>query len=481
MSKIPEEWEKQLKQKPFDNTHFTAQMRENVENRLGDPGPKPFKGWRYAAVLLPLAAVILWFGFSSLKPGPPAGSPAAAVMPAVTPQPQESGNMDVIPSGNGQSGARNDHVVGIASNYATAVSFPSSDAEGVEISLPLTAMISVPVLDDGNSPASYTPPALPGMTFRLPSAMEGKLQAALVFQADTGSAYVLLAPAGWKASAVTGANCSYGVTCEDLANREETMEYSDNAWGCTGCTVGSIGTYFPGKAGWANENGFTADPPAFLRQETAGTSGADARTVRYALAAETQDYQADGAAYYEEGEWGYLFRKLELTASPGAVAQDVTDTILRFFTTYHGPLLLPAVQNSDTAADYKDYTAESLYLALEQRGMKLSRVPDNEEHLFQKELAGKWPDELLIDKTDTPARPDRLSVYTYDNAEQCAAGLEALKLAINRTTNDGGVRIYPHIFRGGKFLAVYWMGGDSAEPYRYDKAIKLALSSLDSK
>ncbi|QQZ59366.1 hypothetical protein JI735_22250 [Paenibacillus sonchi] len=38
-----------------------------------------------------------------------------------------------------------------------------------------------------------------------------------------------------------------------------------------------------------------------------------------------------------------------------------------------------------------------------------------------------------------------------------------------------------HIFRGGKFLAVYWMGGDSAEPYRYDKAIKLALSSLDSK
>lgn len=101
--------------------------------------------------------------------------------------------------------------------------------------------------------------------------------------------------------------------------------------------------------------------------------------------------------------------------------------------------------------------------------------------MFKKQLAGVWPEELLIDKTDTPARPDRLSVYTYADSLECAEGLAALKLEINRTTNDGGVRIYPHVFRGGKFLVVYWMGGDSAEPYVYDKAIKLALRSLEGR
>ncbi|MNC06708.1 hypothetical protein D3C75_542290 [compost metagenome] len=478
MSRKPEDWEKELKEKPFDGTHFTAQMRQNVEKRLEDPQPKRFRGWRYAAVLLPLAAMFVWLGYSRLEPGQPTGSSIAAVTPAVTSQ--ENKNREDAPAASGPTTPPNERAAGIAGYYDAEVSFPSSEDGSAVVSLPLTAMISVPVLDDGNIPASYNLPPLTEMTFPLPPDMENKLQAALVFRADTGSAYMLLAPEGWTASAITGANGSYGVTFEDPEDPQQKLNYSDNAWGCQGCAVGDIGTYFPGKADWANDYGITIEPPAFIRQETAGAEGADARTVRYTLAAEAKGYQADGAAYYEEGEWGYLFRKLELTASSGSAEQDVINTILSFFTAIHGPLILPAVQNPEADPDPKEYTAESLYLALEQRGMKLSRVLDNEEHLFKKELAGRWPDELLIDKTDTPVRPDRLSVYTYNNAEECAAGLEALKLAINRTTYDGGARIYPHVFRGGKFLVVYWMGGDNAEPFQYDKAIKLALSSLDS-
>ncbi|OKP94305.1 DUF4850 domain-containing protein [Paenibacillus sp. P46E] len=480
MSTSPEDWEKQLKEKPFDGTQFTPQMRRNVEEHLRIQQPKRFRSWGYAAVLLPLAVIILWLGYSSWEPGKSAESSIAAVTPAVTPavNSQDNGMLEDAPGGSAHWSPKKDRAVGIASNYAATVSFPSSEEGHAEIALPLTAMFSVSALEGGET--HETLPPLPDMTYPLPPDMEGKLQAALVFRADTGSAYILLAPAGWTASAITGANGSYGVTFEDPEDPQRTLQYSDNAWGCQGCAVGDIGTYIPGKADWAGEYGMTIAPKEFTRQQVMGTKGPDARTVRYTVAAEAKGDQADGAAYYEEGEWGYLFRKLELAAPPGSFGQDMIDTILSYFTTYHGPLLLPAVQNTESSAGGAGNTTESLYLALEQRGMRLSRVLDTEEHLFKKELAGRWPDELLIDKTDTPVRPDRLSVYTYDNAEECAAGLDALKLAINRTTYDGGARIYPHAFRGGKFLVVYWMGGDNAEPYQYDKAIKTALSSVDS-
>lgn len=168
------------------------------------------------------------------------------------------------------------------------------------------------------------------MTFPLPAGMEDKLQAALIFQGDTGSAYILLAPAGWKASAVTGANGSLGATFEDPENPGQTLQYTDNAWGCQGCAVGSIGTYFPGKAEWADEYGLTIIPPAFTEQYMAGTRGADARTVRYSLPAEARGYETAGTAYYDEGEWGYLFRKLEMTTSSAFDGQDVIDSIQGF-------------------------------------------------------------------------------------------------------------------------------------------------------
>ncbi|AIQ40959.1 DUF4850 domain-containing protein [Paenibacillus sp. FSL R5-0912] len=481
MSKLPEEWEQQLKEKPFEGMNFTPQMQKKVEQRLGgyQPKPKRYKVLAYAAVLLPVMAMMLWFGYSGLEPGKLAGRLTPLVSEA--PQPLETGAADFspAPTSNNQSVPSNDYAVGIRSIYNAEVPFPSVEDKSAEVSIPLAAVLSVPVLDDGNSPAHVTPPPLPKMTFPLPAGMEDKLQAALVFQGDTGSAYILLAPAGWKASAITGANGSLGATFEDPDNPGQTLQYSDNAWGCQGCAVGSIGTYFPGKAEWADEYGLTIIPPAFTEQYMAGTGGADARTVRYSLPAEASGYETAGTAYYDEGEWGYLFRKLEITTSSAFDGQDVIDSIQGFFAAHHGPLLLPAAQNPESAAGSAEYTTQSLYLALEQRGMQLSLVPDTTELMFNKQLAGVWPEELLIDKTDTPARPDRLSVYTYADSQECAEGLAALKLEINRTTNDGGMRIYPHVFREGKFLVVYWMGGDSAEPYVYDKTIKLALHSLE--
>lgn len=449
MSKVPDEWEQQLKKKPFKDSHFSPQMQQRVEQRLGGHRRRRFMPFAYAAVLLPVIALVLWFGYSSLEPGK-------------------------------LHNANNDpEAVGIRSYYNSEITFPSSDEESGEVSLPLTAILSDSVLDDGNSPVFDTPPPLPAMTFPLQADLEDKLQALLVFQPNTGGAYLLLAPAGWTASAVTGANGSYGVSFTDPEDPEQFLHYSDNAWGCQGCAVGNIGTYFPGKAEWSEEYGITVIPPVFTEQQLAGTEGADARTVRYSMPAESAGYQTDGTAYYEDGEWGYLFRKLEMTTASGFSGEEIIRIIQSFFAANHGPVNLPAVQTPQTAAAGKVYTKQSLFLALEQRGMTLNLVPEANEPLFNDKLAGVRPDELLIGTTDTNVQPDRLSVYTFADSGGCAEGLAELKAELSRLSNNGELPVYPHIFTGGKFLVVYWKGGDSAEPYVYDKAIKLALHSLE--
>lgn len=97
MSKLPEEWEQQLKEKPFEGMNFTPQMQKKVEQRLGgyQPKRKRYKILAYAAVLLPVMAMLLWFGYSGLEPGKLAGRITPLVSEA--PPPRETGAADFSP------------------------------------------------------------------------------------------------------------------------------------------------------------------------------------------------------------------------------------------------------------------------------------------------------------------------------------------------------------------------------------------------
>lgn len=65
MSKLPQDWEQQLKEKPFTGKHFTGQLQQNVNERLDNPPARKLHGWTYAAALLPLLMLIVVIGYSS--------------------------------------------------------------------------------------------------------------------------------------------------------------------------------------------------------------------------------------------------------------------------------------------------------------------------------------------------------------------------------------------------------------------------------
>lgn len=230
-------------------------------------------------------------------------------------------------------------------NSKQILKFPNSDTKDEPLEIPLRTALAQLSVDDGEASIQTAAPVVPEMTFPLTPQMKGQVEATLVYRSDLTGGYLLLAPTGWEASAVVGANGSYGVTFQDPNNLEQNLHYSDNAWGCVGCAISGIGTYFPGKAEWADQLGFTIyDPLQFAKQHILGSSGAEARTVRYTLAADSAGYQTDGVAYYDEGEWGYLFRKMEIQLSTDSAQQELIENIMSFFTDHQGPLFIPGAE-----------------------------------------------------------------------------------------------------------------------------------------
>ncbi|KUP24548.1 DUF4850 domain-containing protein [Paenibacillus sp. DMB5] len=460
MARLPHDWEKRLQESPFADRHFTEELQRNVNGRLNNPPQRKLRRWTYAAAMLPLVALMLVIGYSS------------GGFSSLTDRPDHG----VVSNGE------NSPDPGEAGTQTSALSFPSPDISGGEVQLPLVTVLAVPSVDDGYPAVKNPVPSLPDMTYPLSAEMADQLQATLVYGADGKNSYLLLSPAGWEASAVIGANGSYGLTFTDPADPAQTLAYTDTNWSCQGCAIGDIGLYFPEKAGWAEDQGFPVYVPLdFKSREMLGTGGDDGRTVRYTLQPDKDGLLADGAAYYEEGNWGYLIRRIELRHASGIPENAALESILGFFAASNGALILPEAGLQSEEADPDPYSTSDLLSVLEQQGLRLTSVGPGDEHMFNKELAGVWPDEELIDYEGPLSIPDRLSIYTYDSVEACAEGLEALKLEINRTTYDGGARIYPHAFRGGNFLVVYWMGPGGEGGFKYDKAIKTALAGFNSR
>lgn len=298
--------------------------------------------WKNPALLLPLAAMIMLAGCTGSNGTPDhensksAGGSETAATPAAGKTP--AGNSGTLENGQANGKADNSK-----ENQKSAVlEFPSTQSDSAGIMLPMTVTQSIPSLDDGTRPVHTALPPLPRMSYPLSPGMEEQLQAALVYFTDSGSGYAVLAPAGWIPSANTGANGSYGVTFEDPGDPQQTLLYYDNTWSCQGCAITDIGTYFPGKAAWAEEKGFPVyEPLEFSEQRLLGTGGADKRTVRYSIAPGKDGYLTEGSAYYEDGEWGHRVRRIELRLSSDSPQAVLSDHILGFFAANHGALDLP--------------------------------------------------------------------------------------------------------------------------------------------
>ncbi|WP_162551258.1 DUF4850 domain-containing protein [Paenibacillus tepidiphilus] len=329
MGNSNKDWEEQMKNKPFADGSFSPQLQQNVLQRLEEVPRSRSRRWAYSLALLPLAAVLLLAGYSSGWFGAVTWGPeAAAPLPAGTAPAAEGGSDSVAPVTPNPA----------AEPPQPLVDFPAAEGGAGTVPLPLSTILAVPSVDDGSQPSTAEPPGLPEMTDALPAGLMGELQAALVYHAVGGSGYLLLAPKGWQASAVIGANGSYGTTFTDPENPQQTLHYTDNNWGCHGCAVVTIGSYFPGKTAWAESYGYSMEPLNFTRQEVLGP---EQRMVRYTEAADADGYVKEGALYYEEGEWGYHIRRLEFTLSPDSVMDGTRDTVLSFFQTHQGALQLP--------------------------------------------------------------------------------------------------------------------------------------------
>jgi ribosomal protein S16 len=223
---------------------------------------------------------------------------------------------------------------------APSLAFPGTD--GGEVRLPLQIVKSQLTLDDGTRSLITELPEPPMMSYQIPAEMQDKLQAVMVYREDVTGGYLLLAPQGWQASAVVGANGSYGVTLIDPNHPDQTLEYSDTAGSCQGCAINNIGTYFPERAEWADQQGFTVyEPLTFTDWIQAGAAGEDARTAAYTTKATSEGDYSKGILYYQEDSYGYLTRQLEFKLSENeAVTDETMEIVLDFFKIHHGPLII---------------------------------------------------------------------------------------------------------------------------------------------
>ncbi|WP_158702669.1 DUF4850 domain-containing protein [Paenibacillus faecalis] len=275
------------------------------------------KKWMVSAALLPVFAGMFFFVSHSAAQGPDQQAETKNVV-----------HGRVVPG---------DQDKPVTSPVKT-IDFPGTN--GGKVQLPFQMIEAELSLDERTRAVNSQPSSPPVMSYKIPPKKKDMLQAVMVYRSDMAGGYMLLAPAGWQASATVGANGSFGVTFSDPNNKEQTLNYSDTAGSCQGCAITNIGSYFPDQAKWADEQGFTADLLSFKEWSQAGKSGQDARTASYRTEPE-EGYDNKGAVYYQRDSAGYLFRKLEFKLSnKNRTPGDPFDTILDFFKTYHGALVM---------------------------------------------------------------------------------------------------------------------------------------------
>ncbi|WP_160499304.1 DUF4850 domain-containing protein [Paenibacillus dendrobii] len=165
-------------------------------------------------------------------------------------------------------------------------------------------------------------PVIQGIS--LPSSDSTRWGAYLLNESSTYG-YLMLAPRHWEVTlADTGMDGSVKIEMRDPADPGIHMTYLD-VGPCMGCAIGKIGSLFPAKKKWAEEQGFAEDTPVFKSRVELNE-----HIVQYRLKKDAEAYETYGAAFQYLGQSNAMFTMLEIEV-PAEKAQDA-QTMLDFYT-----------------------------------------------------------------------------------------------------------------------------------------------------
>ncbi|MCR8635709.1 DUF4850 domain-containing protein [Paenibacillus radicis (ex Xue et al. 2023)] len=181
--------------------------------------------------------------------------------------------------------------------------------KAAEVQLPLICIRASYGADDPSHPTTVTPKMpLKTVSYSTPSALQEQLAAYWMNLGDNVNGVLLLAPKDWKvASGEVGANGSSAIRLESPDDPEQFIAYMDSG-GCQGCITPNIGAYFPKLRDWSEEQGFTPDSIADMKQQ----SLLNPNLMAYSKKPKVDGYELNGVAYQEHGGGGGIFRKQEV-------------------------------------------------------------------------------------------------------------------------------------------------------------------------
>ncbi|CAM5796027.1 MULTISPECIES: DUF4850 domain-containing protein [Brevibacillus] len=205
---------------------------------------------------------------------------------------------------------------------AGQVSFQGKTGETIT-SLPLK-VIKAEFYIDGDQPQTVGPKKpYPVIPLSIPQSSKDELGAYWMDVLGGGSVF-FIGPRDWTlGQAGIGANGSIGIELVNPHDPNQKLNYSDNAGGCQGCAITSIGTYFPDKEKWAEEQGFPISAKVAFKERTLVSP----TTVQYLLADSPDGYHISGVAHHLSQEGSQRFLKMEIScqAEQAKTAKDILD------------------------------------------------------------------------------------------------------------------------------------------------------------
>ncbi|MFD0676154.1 MULTISPECIES: DUF4850 domain-containing protein [unclassified Paenibacillus] len=181
--------------------------------------------------------------------------------------------------------------------------------KAAEVQLPLICIRASYGVDDPSHPTTVTlKMPLKAVSYSIPSALQEQLAAYWMNLGDNVNGVLLLAPKDWNvASGEVGANGSSAIRLESPDDPEQFIAYMDSG-GCQGCIIANIGAYFPELRDWSEEQGFTPDSIADMKQR----SLLNPNLMAYSKKSKVDGYELNGVAYQEHGGGGGIFRMQEV-------------------------------------------------------------------------------------------------------------------------------------------------------------------------
>ncbi|MEJ8548460.1 DUF4850 domain-containing protein [Brevibacillus borstelensis] len=180
---------------------------------------------------------------------------------------------------------------------------------GPIVTLPLRVIKAEFYVDVDQPPTAGPKKPYPVIPLSIPQTYKDELGAYWMDLLGGGSVF-FIGPRDWNlGKAGVGANGSIDIELINPRDAAQKLNYSDNAGGCQGCAITSVGTYFPDKEKWAEDQGFPISAKvAFKERKLVSPT-----TVKYSLNDSPAGYNISGVAHQLSLDGSLRFLKMELS------------------------------------------------------------------------------------------------------------------------------------------------------------------------